>query len=68
MALTARETEVLRLLAEGLGDKAIAERLGIEFSTVRTHLESIYEKLGVAGRSGAVAWAYQHGLGPEGVA
>lgn len=64
MALTARETEVLRLLAEGLRDKTIAERLEIGFSTVRTHLESIYEKLGVEGRSGAVAWACQHGLGP----
>jgi len=66
MALTAREREVLRLLATGLGDKEMVEPLGMAFSTLRTHLESIFEKTGAKGRSGAVRWALQHGLGPEG--
>ncbi len=68
MALTAREREVLRLLAADQRDKEIAAALGIGFSTVRTHLESIYEKLGVTGRVAAVIWALKQGLGPEGVA
>lgn len=64
MALTARETEVLCLLAEGLCDKAMMARLAIEFSTLRSHLESIFAKLGVNGRLEAARWAWEHGMGP----
>ena len=52
--LTAREIEVLELLAEGLPNKAIAERLGISDQTVKFHVASITGKLGVANRTGAV--------------
>jgi len=48
--LTARETEILRLLAEGLGNKQIARRLGVEVTTVRTHLNRLYEKLRLESR------------------
>lgn len=62
--LTRRETEVLRLLAAGLGTKAIAVRLGLGAGTVKSHLEHLYGKLHVVGqgRGAAVAAARQHGL------
>ncbi len=62
--LTRRETEVLRLLAEGLGTKAIAARLSLGAGTVKSHLEHLYAKLHVVGqgRGAAVAAARQHGL------
>jgi DNA-binding NarL/FixJ family response regulator len=60
--LTAREVEVLELLAEGLANKAIAERLGISDQTVKFHVASITGKLGVANRTGAVRAAVRRGL------
>ena len=44
-ALTARELDIVRLVAEGLGNQQIARRLGVAMTTVRTHLSSVYEKL-----------------------
>lgn len=49
--LTPREREVVALVAEGLLDKEIAERLGISYTTVRTHLDRSFHKLGVSNRS-----------------
>jgi len=60
--LTAREIQVLELLAEGLPNKAIAERLGISDQTVKFHVASITGKLGVANRTGAVRAAVRRGL------
>ena len=48
--LTPRELDILRLLAEGLGNKQIARRLGVAVTTVRTHLNSLYEKLRLESR------------------
>lgn len=62
LALTPREQEVLRLLAEGLPNRAIAARLVVSEKTVGTHLAHIYTKLGVATRAAAAAFAYRHGL------
>lgn len=62
--LTARELEVLGLLAEGLGQGAIAERLVISANTVSTHIEHILRKLGVKSRAQAVAVAYRESLVP----
>ena len=56
--LTPREQEVLALLVEGASNKMIARRLGISESTVRTHLENIYERLQVSSRTAAVNRAF----------
>jgi DNA-binding NarL/FixJ family response regulator len=55
--LTFRELEVLNLVAEGMTNGEIAQRLWISPGTVRRHLENIYEKLGVHTRTAAVAAA-----------
>ncbi len=61
-ALTPREVQVLELLAEGLPNKAIAERLGISDQTVKFHVSSISGKLGAANRTDAVRRAVRRGL------
>jgi DNA-binding NarL/FixJ family response regulator len=60
--LTAREREVLRLLAEGASNKIIARRLGISFHTAKFHVASIAAKLDATGRTDAVAQAVRLGL------
>lgn len=60
--LTAREVQVLELLAEGLPNKAIAARLGISDQTVKFHVASITGKLGAANRTEAVRRAVRQGL------
>ena len=60
--LTAREHEVLALLADGLEHHEIAERLIISPKTVGTHIEHVLGKLGVHSRAQAVAVAYREGL------
>jgi PAS domain S-box-containing protein len=60
--LSRRELEVLRLLAEGLGNTAIAQRLGLHGGTIRNHVQSILAKLGVHSRLQAVAHASKHRL------
>jgi DNA-binding NarL/FixJ family response regulator len=62
--LTPRELDVLRLLAGGLGTKAIAARMGLGAGTVKSHLEHIYQKLNVVGqgRGAALAVARAHKL------
>ena len=61
-ALTAREIEVLELLAEGLSNKGIAERLGISDQTVKFHVAAISGKLGAHNRTDAVRRAVRRGL------
>jgi len=58
--LTAQELRVLRLLGEGRGNLDIAEELAISPSTVRSHLKSIYRKLGLTSRGEAVRYAVNH--------
>ena len=60
-ALTPREVEVLRLLAEGLPNRDIAARLVVSEKTVGSHLASIFTKLGVSTRGAAAAYAFRHG-------
>jgi DNA-binding NarL/FixJ family response regulator len=60
VALSARETEVLRLVAEGLANKQIARRLGITERTVKAHLTSVFSQIGVTDRTQAALWAKQH--------
>lgn len=60
--LTERELELLDLLAEGISNKLIAHRLSISEHTVKTHIASIFSKLGVSSRTEAVAQAIRRGL------
>jgi NarL family two-component system response regulator LiaR len=60
--LSDREREVLELLAEGLSNAAIAERMVVSVAAVKYHVSSILSKLGAANRTEAVALAHQHGL------
>jgi HD-GYP domain-containing protein (c-di-GMP phosphodiesterase class II) len=63
--LTAREVEVLRLLAQGLSNKEIAARLVISPKTAGNHIEHIYAKIDASSRATASLFAVQHGLLPE---
>jgi DNA-binding NarL/FixJ family response regulator len=60
--LTAREAQVLRLVAAGSSNRAIAADLVISEHTVARHLQNIFAKLDVSSRSAATAFAYEHGL------
>lgn len=59
--LTAREIEVLEMLAEGLGNKAIARRLNLSEHTVKFHISSIFSKLNVSSRTEAVILGARQG-------
>ena len=61
-ALTAREVEVLRLVAQGLTDAQVAEQLVISRRTVNWYLTSVYSKIGVSSRSAATRYAIEHHL------
>ncbi len=60
--LTPRETEILRLIADGLSAPDIARRLFLSTATVKTHIGHLYEKLGVSDRAACVAEAMRRGL------
>lgn len=60
--LTSRETEILRLVREGLANKQIARRLDISERTVKAHLTSAFARIGVSDRTQAAVWAERNGL------
>jgi DNA-binding CsgD family transcriptional regulator len=60
--LTARELEVLRLLAAGHSNREIADALFVSLPTVKGHVTSIMGKLGLESRTAAIAYAHRHGL------
>ena len=60
--LTAREVEVLRLVAQGMPSREIADRLVLSTKTVRNHVERVYAKIGATNRTGATLYALEHGL------
>jgi DNA-binding CsgD family transcriptional regulator len=61
-SLTPREEEVLGLIGMGYPNEQIAEKLGISAGTVKNHMMSIYDKLGLHTRREVIAWVWQHGL------
>jgi len=63
--LTAREAEVLGLIAAGFTNREIAERLVISETTVKTHINHLFAKIDARDRAAAINYANQHGLGPS---
>jgi DNA-binding CsgD family transcriptional regulator len=66
--LTPREREVLTLVCRGKSDPEIAAELKLARNTVRNHVASLYQKLGVNRRSALIVWARERGIGGDGVA
>jgi DNA-binding NarL/FixJ family response regulator len=60
--LSRREIEVLKLVAAGYGNKAIAGELFLSEKTVSRHLSNIFAKIGVSSRAAATAYAFEHGI------
>ena len=63
--LTARESEVLALITQGLSNQEIADRSYLSINSVKTYVRTAYRKLGVSRRSQAVAWCMRHGFQPD---
>jgi DNA-binding NarL/FixJ family response regulator len=64
VGLTPREVEVLSLIAQGMSNLEVAERLYLSINSVKTYIRSAYAKIGATSRSRAVAWCLQHGFAP----
>lgn len=63
--LTARESEVLALITQGLSNQEIAELTYLSINSVKTYIRSAYRKIGVARRAQAVRWGMEHGFVPD---
>lgn len=65
LGLTARESEVLALITQGLSNQEIAERTYLSINSVKTYIRTAYRKIEVTRRSQAVAWGMRHGFEPD---
>jgi len=63
--LTAREADVLSLIARGLSNQEIASQLFLSINSVKTYIRSAYRRIGVESRAAAVSWGIRHGFAPE---
>jgi len=63
--LTPQEIRILTLVAEGMDNSGIAERLCLSRNTIKSHVHNIFTKLGVSDRTQAAVWAMRHGLVPS---
>ncbi|MFQ4150521.1 response regulator transcription factor [Arthrobacter sp. LAPM80] len=63
--LTQREAEVLALITQGLSNTEIADRVQLSVNTVKTFIRSCYRRIGVANRSNAILWGFEHGFIPD---
>ncbi len=67
LALTPRETDVVRLIVHGRSNEEICDRLHLSINTVKTYIRAAYTKMSVTTRSQAVRWGLEHGLGGDGL-
>ncbi|WP_139977380.1 response regulator transcription factor [Nocardioides litoris] len=65
LGLSARESEVLALICQGLSNQDIAERAFIGINTVKTYIRTLYRKIGAGSRTQAVLWGMEHGFSPD---
>lgn len=63
--LTARESEVVALITQGLSNSDIVERTGLSINSVKSYIRAAYRKIGVTSRSRAVLWGVEHGFTPD---
>lgn len=64
VGLSAREVEILALIAQGFTNQEILDKLHLTINTLKSHIRSTYRKIGASSRSQAVAWAMQNGFAP----
>ena len=64
VGLSPREVETVALIAQGLSNVEVAERLHLSTNTLKSHIRQAYRKIGASTRAQAVAWALQHGFAP----
>ena len=64
VGLSPREVEVMALIAQGLSNVEIAERLHLSGNTLKSHIRQAYKKVGATSRAQAVGWALQNGFAP----
>ncbi len=63
--LTARESEVVALITQGLSNQEIAERTALSINSIKSYIRSSYRKMGVTSRTNAVLWGLHHGFSPD---
>ncbi len=63
--ITDRESEILALITQGMSNSAVAELTYLSPNTVKSHIRSIYRKIGAASRTQAVLWGVEHGFTPD---